>query len=252
MGDIPGRLVGKNAVVTGASRGLGRAIALAFAKEGAFVFVHYQQREDKAEETLREIEAAGGKGALFGVDIRDGRAVQVAFAQLLEQVEHIDILVNNAGICRDQFFLMMEDEDWFDVLDTNIHGMYHCCKAVSRSMLARRQGVILQVASIAGTHASPGQSNYAASKGAVIGFTKTLAAELAPKGIRVNTLVPGLINTGMAARMNHRIARQKKDMIPLKRFGEADEVAKAAVFLVSDEASYIVGTTLVVDGGLSL
>lgn len=248
---MEGRLAGKVALVTGASRGLGRAIAQAFAAQGAFVFVHYQKGEQEARETLAALQKAGGEGALVCFDVRDAGAVRQSITALQEE-RPIDILVNNAGICRDQFFMLMEDDDWEDVFAVNVTGMYHCTQAVVHGMLRRRQGVILQVASVAGMHASPGQSNYAASKGALLSFSKTLAAELGPKGIRVNALVPGLLNAGMAARMNQRIARQKKEQIPLRRFGEAEEVARAAVFLASDDASYIVGATLVVDGGLSL
>ena len=247
-----GRFGGQVAVVTRSSQEIGRAIAMAMAEEGAFVFVHYQSREDKARETLAMIEEAGGQGAIFGVDVRDAKAVTTAFSEILAQKGQIDILVNNAGICRDQFFAMMEEEDWRDVLEVNVGGVYHCSRAVARSMMARRQGVILHVASVAGLHASPGQSNYAASKGAILSLTRTMAAELAPKGVRVNALVPGMINTGMAERMDQRIARQKREMIPLRRFGEAHEVARVAVFLASEDARYIIGQALVVDGGLTL
>ncbi|MCB9638010.1 MAG: 3-oxoacyl-ACP reductase FabG [Myxococcales bacterium] len=247
-----GRFDGKVAVVTGSSRGLGRSIASAFAQEGAFVWVHYQKREEDARETLSQIEAEGGKGGIFGVDVQDGAAVQKTFAELVEKQGPIDILVNNAGICRDQFFVMMDDQDWQDVLSVNLGGVYHCSRAVARSMISRKSGVILHVASVSGLHASPGQANYAASKGAILSLTRTMAAELAPKGVRVNAIVPGLINAGMAVRMDQRIARQKREMIPLKRFGEAEEVARVAVFLASEDASYVVGQALVIDGGLTL
>jgi 3-oxoacyl-[acyl-carrier protein] reductase len=242
----------KIALITGASRGLGRALALSFASEGAYVIVHYQTRQEEAEATLALITESGGKGEIIGFDLRESEAVASSIQKLIEKHQRIDILVNNAGICLDQFFALMEEEDWQAVMDVNLGGAYRCTRAVVRSMMSKRAGAILFVASISGLHASAGQANYAASKGAMLSMMRTLAAELAPKGIRVNAIVPGLLQTGMALRMDQRAARQKKEKIPLGRFGEAEEVAKAAVFLVSDAASYIIGQALVVDGGLTL
>lgn len=242
---------GRTVLVTGASRGLGRAIALAFAARGAYVCVGYRTREDKARETLAAMKESGGDGELACFDIRDPQAVDAAIRGIVGSRGGLDVLVNNAGIARDALFAMMTAKDWSDTVGTNLEGTFNCCSAAVKSMISRRSGAIVNVASVAGQHASPGQSNYAASKGGLLAMTKTLAAEMAPYGIRVNAVVPGLLSAGMAARLDHRVLDAKKKQIPLGRLGEASEVAEVAVFLASDAASYIVGQAIVVDGGLT-
>lgn len=238
-------------LVTGASRGLGREIALAFGRAGAYVAVGCRTREDKARETLEALRAAGGDGETACFDIRNPETVHAAVDKLVRERGGVDVLVNNAGVARDALFAMMSTEDWVETVSVNLEGTFHCCRAALRSMMARRRGSIINVASVAGLHASPGQSNYSASKGGLLALTRTLAVEMAPYGIRVNALVPGLLTAGMAARLDHRVVEDRKRRIPLGRFGEAAEVARVAVFLAGEGASYIVGQSIVVDGGMT-
>lgn len=241
----------RTVLVTGASRGLGSAIALAFGKAGDFVYVGYHTRPDKAAETLAEIRAAGGDGDLCGFDVRHADQVRAAFEGILMARGRLDVLVNNAGVVRDSLFATLSEKDWTEIQAVNLDGAFHCCRAAVKSMLRNKQGVIINVGSIAGLHASPGQANYAASKGGLLALTRTLGSELAPMGIRVNAVAPGLLATGMAARMDRRLAEETKKRIPLGRFGEGREVADVVVFLASPAAAYIVGQIIVVDGGLT-
>ena len=243
---------GSTVLVTGASRGLGRNIAKAFAAEGAFVGLGYHRFDQRAEQTLSEIQKAGGSAALVKADVRDSGAVNRAIRTLLAQRDGIDVLVNNAAIVDDKPFALMSADSWSAVLQTNLGGVFNCSRAVVRSMMAKGKGAIVNVGSVAGFIASPGQANYAASKGGITAFTRTLAAELAPKGIRVNTVVPGFLTEGITQRMNRHLAENRRSHIPLARFGNPEEVAHAVLFLASDDASYITGQQLVVDGGLSL
>jgi 3-oxoacyl-[acyl-carrier protein] reductase len=245
------RFAGRSALVTGASRGLGRAIAVAFAREGARVGIGFRSHAADAEQTLAEVTAAGGTGVLLPFDVRDQGAVESALRRFADS-GGLDILVNNAGVVQDQLFALMAREAWDAVVGTDLTGTYLCCRAAVPLLLAQRRGAIVNVASVAGLRASPGQANYAAAKGGVVALTATLAAELAPRGIRVNAVVPGLLATGIGARLDRRVAEQRRAAIPLGRFGEGEEVARAVLFLASDEASYVVGQCLAVDGGLAL
>lgn len=241
----------KTVVITGASRGLGRAIALAFAARGAHVVIGYHSKHDDARRVQELATQAGGQASLWSCDIQDPKNVESGMERIIAERGAIDVLINNAAVVQDIPFALMTQESWDDVVRVNLGGVFSCCRAVARSMIAKRQGAIVNVASVAGMHASPGQTNYAASKGGILAFTRTLAAELARHGIRVNAVVPGLIAAGMAARLDHRIAAQKKQMIPLGRFGTPEEVAEVVVFLASPAAAYIIGQAIVVDGGLT-
>jgi 3-oxoacyl-[acyl-carrier protein] reductase len=236
----------KAVIVTGGSRGIGRAVVARFARDGAKVYFTYHQHEEAATETA----AACGAIALRCPQ-SDAEAIAGVVDRVVDEMGRVDILVNNAGISRDQYLMMMPAEDWDRVIDTNLNGAYRWCKSVSRPMMEARAGAIITVASVSGLVGIAGQTNYAATKGALIAFSRSLAAELGPKGIRVNTVVPGFIETDMTARMPRQIKQQNLDRILLHRFGKADDVAAAVSFLASEDAAYIVGQTLVVDGGLS-
>lgn len=246
------RWEGSTVLVTGASRGLGSAIAKAFAGEGAFVGIGYHRFDKGAEQMLAEIRDIGGDAALVKADVSDAEAVNRAIRAFLAQREGIDVLVNNAAIVDDKPFALMATDSWTAILETNLGGVFNCSRAVVRSMMAKGKGAIVNISSVAGLVASPGQTNYAASKGGITALTRTLAAELAPKGIRVNTVVPGFLTEGMTQRMDKRLVEDRRKYIPLARFGNPEEVAHAVLFLASDDASYITGQQLIVDGGLSL
>lgn len=243
---------GKTVLITGGSRGLGKAIATAFASEGAFVGVGYHRINRAAKQTVADIQMAGGSASLVKADVRDYDAVNDAIKSFITKRGGIDILINNAAIVDDAPFALMSAKSWSSVLQTNLGGVFNCSRAVVRSMMAQGSGVIVNIGSVAGFAASPGQVNYAASKGGLLAFTQTLAAELAPKGIRVNAVAPGFLSEGMAKRLDKRRAAAWRERIPLARFGEPEEISRAVLFLASDEARYIIGQTLVIDGGLSL
>lgn len=244
------RFAGRGVLVTGASRGLGRAIALAFAAEGARVGVGYRTRRADAERVAVEAVAAGGAAVPIAMDVRDAAAVRDGVARFAGE-GGLHVLVNNAAVVRDQLFPMLGAPDWQEVLAVNLTGTYTASHA-ALPFLLRTRGAIVNVASVAGMRASPGQANYAAAKGGVLAMTTTLAAELAPRGVRVNAVVPGLLATGMGERLDHRVVEQRRTAIPLGRLGTGEEVARAVLFLASDDAAYVVGQQLVVDGGLSL
>ena len=246
------RFEGKNILVTGASRGLGRSIASAFGEEGAFVWVHYAVRELEALKTLAAVKQAGGQGALVQFDLRDLSAVQSAIQKLVQERGAPDVLVNNAAIVNDGVAVTLPLEDFGEVLAVNLTGMFACCQAIARPMMARRSGAIVNVASISAMGAPAGQVAYAASKAGVLALTRTLAMELAPKGVRVNAVTPGLFDAGIGERLDKRVAGSLREQIPAGRAGAPKEMAAAVLFLASDDASYIFGHSLVVDGGLSL
>ena len=243
-------LDGKTALVTGASRGIGRAIALCLAAEGARVAINYAGNVKAAEEVKTSIEAAGGTAILCQADIADSAAVEAMIADVVKEFGAIDILVNNAGITRDTLLMRMKDEDFAKVLDTNLKGVFYCTKAVAKLMMKKRLGRIINMASVVGLVGNAGQTNYAAAKAGVIGFSKSAAKELASRGITVNVVAPGFIGTDMTAGLPESVKEKMLTDIPLGRMGEPEDVANAVLFLASDQASYITGQVVNVDGGM--
>ena len=243
-------LDGKTALVTGASRGIGRAIALCLAAEGARVAINYAGNVGAAEKVKTAIEAAGGTAILCQADIADSSAVEAMVANVVKEFGTIDILVNNAGITRDALLMRMKDEDFAKVLDTNLKGVFYCTKAVSKLMMKKRSGRIVNMASVVGLVGNAGQTNYAAAKAGVIGFSKSAAKELASRGITVNIVAPGFIGTDMTAGLPESVKEKMLTDIPLSRMGEPEDVANAVLFLASDQASYITGQVVNVDGGM--
>ena len=243
MMDLSGRV----AFVTGASRGIGRAIAVRLAAAGASVVAC--ARGDHAQAVVDEIIAAGGVAQLQSLDVTEPDSVKNAVRQALDRFERIDIAVNNAGIVRDQLMLRMKPADWDVVLATNLTAAFTCTQAVLRPMLKQRRGRVINISSVVGESGNPGQTNYAASKAGLIGFTKSLAQEVGSRGITVNVVSPGLIETDMTAGLDEAVRETFAAQIPLGRFGTPDDVAAAVCFLASDEASYITGQVLSVNGG---
>jgi 3-oxoacyl-[acyl-carrier protein] reductase len=240
------RFADKTIVVTGGSRGIGRAVVARFCAEGAKVFFTYNKNDEAASVTATECGATAIKCSQT-----DGDAVSATVASIISQTGAIDVLVNNAGVTSDQFLMMMSVEQWDKVINTNLNGAFRWAKEICRPMLNAQKGSIINIASVSGLTGIAGQTNYAASKGGLLAFTRALAAELGPKGIRVNAVVPGFIDTDMTAIIPRQIKRQNLDRILMKRFGASEEVASAVVFLASGDASYITGQTIVVDGGLT-
>lgn len=243
-------LDGRHALVTGASRGIGRAVALAFAAEGASVALNFAGNVAAAEAVRAEIESARGKAILVPADVSDENAVEDMVKAVTEAFGSIDILVNNAGITRDGLLLRMKEEDWDAVLNTNLKGVFLCTKAVSKFMMKKRYGRIVNMASVVGVTGNASQANYAAAKAGVIGFTKAMAKELASRGITVNAIAPGFIRSDMTDVLPDKVKEAMLADIPLGRAGEPADVAKAALFLASDQAAYITGQVLKVDGGM--
>ena len=245
-----GLLADKVALVTGGSRGIGREIALCFARLGARVIINYRENRDAAEEVLRQALADGGRAELAPFDVGRQEQVEEAFKQAVDQHQKIDILVNNAGITVDGLLLRQQPPDWDRIIDVNLRGVFHCTKAASRRMIRQRQGRIVNLTSVAGQMGNVGQSIYAASKAGIVGFTKSMARELAPRGITVNAVAPGFIETEMTAALDEDTRSKYLDAIPLGRFGNGDDVAQTVAFLAGPGGQYITGQTSGVNGGL--
>ncbi len=243
-------LDGKVALVTGASRGIGRAIAIRLAAEGAKVAINFAGNTEKAEAVKAEIEAAGGEALLVQANVADAAAVEEMVAKVVEAFGGIDVLVNNAGITRDGLLVRMKDEDFDAVLDTNLKGVFYCTKVVSKLMMKKRSGRIVNMTSVVGVNGNAGQTNYAAAKAGVIGFTKTIARELASRGITANAVAPGFIQSKMTDILPDDVKKAYMDTIPLKRFGTAEDIAKCVAFLAGPDADYITGQIISVNGGM--
>lgn len=243
---------GKTAIVTGGSRGIGRAICLELARQGANVVLCYAGNSAMAEETAAACKEHGVKSLSLQCDVSQAENVKTMVDSTLASFGRIDILVNNAGITRDGLLMMMKEDSFDAVLDTNLKGTFLCTKAVARTMMKQRYGRIVNLSSVVGLHGNAGQVNYAASKAGIIGLTKSVAKELATRGITVNAVAPGFIETDMTATLNDTVRTSLLGTIPANRLGAAEEVAKAVAFLASEEAAYITGQILAVDGGMSM
>ena len=237
------------ALVTGASRGLGKTIALQLAADGAQVIVNYLASADKAEEVVAAIQSEGGKALAMKADVSNLEEVEKMVDTIYEQFGRIDILVNNAGVTRDELLISMEKEDWDRVIATNLGGLFNCSKAVAKYMMVQKSGRIINMSSVAGERGGRGQSNYAASKGAVNAFTRSVAMELARKKVTVNAVAPGVVETEMSSEVIRRAQDIILNSVALKRLGQPEEIAKVVAFLASDDSSYITGEVIRVDGG---
>ncbi len=244
------QIEGKVAFVTGASRGIGRAIALTLAEAGADVAVNYAGNAAAAEEVAAEIRKMGRRALILQGDVSQTEAAASMLDAVVAEFGRCDILVNNAGITRDGLLMRMKEEDWDAVLNTNLKGVFNCTKAALKYMMKQRSGKIVNIASVVGIMGNAGQANYAAAKAGCIGFTKSVAKEVASRGITVNAVAPGLIATDMTSVLPDKVIEEMAAGIPLKRAGQPVDVAKAVLFLVSDDAAYITGQTLNVDGGM--
>lgn len=245
-------LSGKVALVTGGGRGIGRACCLALAGAGAAVAVNYSVSKDAAEEVKAGIEKAGGRAETYQADVSSFEEVQKMFESVKEAFGTLDILVNNAGVIKDTLLLRMKPADWEKVLAVSLNGAFHCTKMAVEIMMRNRSGNVVNISSIIGMMSGGGQTNYAAAKAGVISFTRACAAEMSGRGLRFNAVLPGMIETDMSATVRKRASDQIMARIPSKRFGQPEDVAKLVVFLASDEASYINGEAITVDGGMHI
>ncbi len=243
-------LSGKIAVVTGGSRGIGRAICQRLAALGATVIVNYVSNPAAAEETVKSIQNAGGKAESIQFNVATPEEIETAFKKILDAHGRVDILVNNAGITRDTLLMKMKDEQWDEVLNTNLKGVFLCTKAVSRGMMKQRWGRIINITSVIGFAGNAGQANYAAAKAGIVGFTKSVAKELASRGITVNGVAPGYIVTDMTRNLSEEITNTIKGEIPMGVLGEAEDIAGAVAYLASDDARYVTGQFIPVNGGM--
>ena len=245
-------LTGKNALVTGAGRGIGKAIALELAAKGAFVIVNYNGSKEAAEQTVAEIKAAGGDAIAYQCSVSDYEACGAMITALIKEYAHIDILVNNAGITRDGLLMKMSEEDFDAVINTNLKGCFNTIRHMSRYFLKQRAGQIINISSVSGILGNAGQANYSASKAGVIGLTKAVARELASRGINVNAVAPGFVETDMTDALSDSVKENLKSQIPLGKIGHPQDIAKAVAFLASPDANYITGQVLSVDGGMAI
>lgn len=245
-------LEGKIALVTGASRGIGREVAITLAGYGATVIVNYNGSESKANEVVNEIEKNGGKAYAYQCNVADYAAVETMMKEVVKEYGAVHILVNNAGITKDGLLMKMSEEDYDSVVDTNLKGTFNCIKHISRQMLKQKEGHIINMSSVVGVYGNGGQVNYSASKAGVIGITKSVAKELGSRGITVNAVAPGFIVTEMTDAMPEEAKNVVADKIAMKRLGDVKDVAETVAFLASDKASYITGQVICVDGGMSV
>ena len=245
-------LEGKVAVVTGASRGIGKAVAVKLAKDGAAVVINYNGSRERAEQVKAEIEQNKGKAEIFRCDVSDFHACEDFLKEVIRRFGRIDILVNNAGITRDGLLMKMSEEDFDAVLNTNLKGTFHCIRFVSRQMIKQRSGRIINLSSVSGVMGNAGQANYSASKAGIIGLTKSAARELASRGVTVNAIAPGFIRTEMTEVLSEKVKEGAAAQIPVGHFGEPEDIAGAVAFLASEEAGYITGQVLCVDGGMAM
>jgi len=242
----------KVAVVTGSSRGIGRAIALRLAADGAKVVINYRSDEAAANEVVDQIVAGGGDAVAVQADVSQFAEAQALIDSAKKTYGRVDILVNNAGTTRDTLIMRMSEEDWDVVIDTNLKGTFNCIKAVTRQMMRQREGRIVNITSVAGIGGNPGQANYASAKAGIIGLTKTVAKELGSRGITCNAVAPGFVHTELTASLPPELVQQAVDRTPLARVGRVEDMAAAAAFLASDDAAFITGQVVAVDGGLSI
>lgn len=246
-----GRLAGKIALVTGASRGIGAAVARRLAAEGAAVAVNYAGSRAAAEAVVAEIAAAGGTAVALRSDVSDPAACGALVDTVIAELGGLDIVVNNAGIARDGLVVRMSDEDWSAVIDTNLSGVFAITRAAAKPFMKQRSGSIINITSVVGLVGNAGQANYAAAKAGVIGLTKSVARELAPRGVRVNAIAPGFIATDMTAELSDAVKDAAKTQIAMREFGQPEDIAAAVAFFASDDARYVTGQTLAVDGGMT-